>query len=78
MTMTATEKEFVFEDWVSEGMKGIHSHLRRRRGLLPEEFHNHMRAARKETLLAVRSLLDTIIESEEKPRPKKATKIKVE
>ncbi len=76
--MTATEKEFVFEDWVSEGMKGIRSHLRQRRGLLPEEFHNHVRAAHKETLLAVRSLLDAAIEHVEKPRSKKATKIKVE
>jgi len=77
--MTAAEKEFVFEDWLDEGMKGIRSRLRRRRGLLPEEFHNHVRAARKETLLAVRSLLDAVIESTEKPKPKKkATKIKVE
>jgi len=77
--MTAAEKEFVFEDWMSEGVKGIRSRLRRRRGLLPEEFHNHVRAARKETLLAVRSLLDAAIESAEKPKPKKkATKIKVE
>ena len=77
--MTATEKEFVFEAWVSEGVKGVRSRLRRRRGLLPEEFHKHVRAARKETLLAVRSLLDAAIESMEKPRPrKKTTKIKVE
>jgi hypothetical protein len=78
MAMTAAEKEFVFEDWVSEGVKGVRSHLRRRRGLLPEEFHSHMRAARKETLLAMRSLLDAVVEDVEKPRPKKATKIKVE
>ena len=76
--MTVTEKEFVLEDWVNEGVKGLRSRLRRRRGLLPEEFHDHMRAARKETLLAMRSLLDAAIESMEKPRSKKATKIKVE
>lgn len=77
--MTATEKEFVFEDWVGEGIKGVRSRMHRRRGLLPEEFHNHIRAARKETLLAVRSLMDAAIEGVEKPRPKKrATKIKVE
>jgi len=45
---------------------------------LTEEFREHTQAARREMLLAMRSLLDAAIEStEEKPR-KKATKIKVE
>lgn len=47
--------------------------------LLPEDFKKHMRAARREQLLAVRSLLDTAIartEMEEKPR-RQATKVEV-
>jgi len=47
---------------------------------LPEEFWAHRRAARKEALLALRSLLDAAIERvEERPkRARKTTKIKVE
>lgn len=41
--------------------KGLH-------GLLPEEFWHHRRAAKREVLLALRSLLDAAIERlEEKP-----------
>lgn len=74
--MVRTEEEFVFKDWLSEGIEGFRAECRR--GFLPEEFHQHIRAARKEMLLAVRSLVDVAIESiEEKPK-KKATKIKIE
>jgi hypothetical protein len=70
----AKEKEFVFEDWVREGIRGIR---RSRKTLFPEEFHKHIRAARKEALLAYRSLIDAAIERTEET-PKKRTQIKVE
>ena len=73
----ADEKEFVFEDWLAEGVKGMRSCLKGKR-LLPEESVAHMRVACKEMLLAIRSLLEVAIEcAEEKPK-QKATRIEVE
>jgi len=69
----AQEKGFVFEDWVRDGIRG----LRHSSTCLPEDFRKHMRTARKEVLLAYRSLLDTAIEKTEEA-PKKRTSIKVE
>jgi len=73
-------KEFVFEDWLAEGIRACKAGLRKGRGkeFWPEEFQAHLRASRKEMLLAMRSLIDAAIErTEEKPK-KKTTKIKVE
>jgi hypothetical protein len=73
-------KEFVFEDWLADGMRAFKAGFRRGRGkeFLPEEFRAHLRASRKEMLLAMRSLIDAAVErTEEKPK-KKTTKIKVE
>ena len=75
-------EEFHLLDWMSEGAKGIAGIVRGSRPrVLPETFREHLRASRKEFLLAFRSLFDTAIEGADKPsRPKahKATKIKVE
>lgn len=49
--------------------------------LLPTETRGHVRAAQKEMLMAVRSLVDEAIrcvEESEKPRTKKRTKIEVQ
>ena len=74
----AEEREFVFEDWLAEGIRGFRGCYKKLSSHLPEEFREHTRTARREMLLAMRSLLDTAIEcAEEKPK-KKATKIKVE
>jgi len=73
-------KEFVFEDWLAEGIRACKAGFRKGRGreFLPEEFRAHLRTSRKEMLLAMRSLIDAAIErTEEKPR-KKTTKIKVD
>jgi hypothetical protein len=75
-------EEFDLEEWLADGIKGLRHTLKgkaRRRQVLPEQFKEHTRAARKEMLLAVRSLLDTAIEEEEEePEPtKKPTKIDV-
>ena len=65
------ENEFDLEGWMEEGLKGL-------RSCLPKEFVEHMRAARREQLLAIRSLLDAALErTEQKPR-KKVSKIEVE
>lgn len=70
-------EEFVFEEWLAEGIRGLRSCLKGERAL-PDEFTEHARAAQKETLLAIRSLVDAAIErAEEKPK-RKATKIEVE
>lgn len=74
----AEEREFVFEDWLADGVKGFREGYKKLSPHLPEEFRQHTQAARREMLLAMRSLLDTAIAcTEEKPK-KKATKIKVE
>lgn len=77
----AEEREFAFEDWLAEGIKGFRASYKKLSPLLSEEFYQHTRAARREMLLAMRSLIDAAIESteekEEKPK-KKAAKIKVE
>jgi hypothetical protein len=73
-------KEFVFEDWLAEGIKAFKADFRKAKDkeFLPEEFRAHIRTSRKEMLLAMRSLIDAAIERvEEKPK-KKTTKIKVE
>ena len=47
--------------------------------LLPKETRNHLRTARKETLLALRSLLDKAIErAEEAEKPRKTGRTKID
>lgn len=70
-------EEFDLEEWLDDGIQGLRRTLKRNRPqILPEQFKEHTRAARKEMILAVRSLLDAAIEElEEEPEgPKKATK----
>lgn len=71
-------EEFDMEEWLDEGIQGLRRTLKGKRPqILPEQFKKHTRAARKEMLLAVRSLLDAAIEELEGEAPKKATKIEV-
>jgi hypothetical protein len=67
-------EEFDFEEWLDKGMRGLRRKMRHK--IVPEGFKTHMRAARKEMLLAWRSLLDDAIArlEEEPQRTKKATK----
>jgi len=78
--MAVEEKTFVFEDWLSDGIKGVRESLRQKKERQPSVFRGHLRAAAKEVLLAARSVLDEAIEKlEAEPAPKKkAAKIKVE
>ena len=77
----AEEREFVFEDWLAEGIKGCRASYKKLSPHLPEEFRQHTQSARLEMLLAMRSLIDAAIERAEKepePEKRRATKIKVE
>ena len=58
----AVAQEFDLENWLKEGISGLRRSLRCRPPMVPQEFKMHTRAARKEMLLAVRSLLDTAIQ----------------
>ena len=60
-------EEFVFEDWLRDGLKGFRHKIEsrmsgKRKGFDASEFRHHMRNARKEQLLAVRSLIDGAID----------------
>jgi hypothetical protein len=73
--VTETE-EFRLDEWLAEGVKGLRSIVSGTR-VLPEAFWEHSRAAGRESLLAVRSLLDAVIAQTERA-PKRVTKIKAE
>lgn len=59
------EGEFDLEGWLRDGISGLRRSVRCRTPMVPEEFKTHTRAARKEMLLAVRSLLDVAIQEVE-------------
>ena len=67
----AEEKEFVLENWLAEGVKGLKSYL-------PEKFAEHMQLACREILLANQALLDAALGRLEERPERKATKIEVE
>ena len=79
------EKDLSWEDHLAAAIKAFRKEMKETGGgILPEEFKTHRRAARREMLLAWRSLLDARIEkldaadaAREKSAPK-ATRIKVE
>ena len=75
----AEVEEFDLEEWLDKGMRGLRRSLKSKRPqILPDQFKQHTRAARKEMLLAVRSLLDTAIqELEKEPKAPKKAKIEV-
>ena len=68
-----TEKSYVWDD---PGIKEAHQHLKAAReslyksmeALFPAGFVEHRRNARKEVLMAVRSLIDSAIDKIEKPQ----------
>ncbi|HXV42367.1 MAG TPA: hypothetical protein VEC96_04855 [Anaerolineae bacterium] len=60
-------EEFVFEDWLRDGVKGFREKVEKRMKVEgvdfdTSEFRMRMRNASKEQLLAVRSLLDNAID----------------
>lgn len=77
-------EEFSFSSWLSEGANGIRESLRLPEGgIMPPEFREHMQAARKERLLAWRSLFDAAVAKLESPtgtstKSSRSSKIKSE
>ncbi len=68
------ENAFDLGTWLMQGVLGISEELRHNDLGLPEEFWVHAYAARKETLLALRALVDAAIakcDEEEAPPQKK-------
>jgi hypothetical protein len=62
-TKTEPVEEFVFEDWLRDGLEGIRGRIEKRTGHFDtSDFRTHIRNARREKLLAVRSLVDSAIE----------------
>jgi hypothetical protein len=65
------------KEWI-RGMLPLRSLLRVLRDP-PEEMLTHARAARRERLLAIRSVIDTLIEDAERPLPsRRAREIEIE
>lgn len=62
-------KEFVFEDWIKEGIDGIRDQARCKKDSFDtSEFEKHMRNAAKEQLFAMRSLVDSLIKCVDKDK----------
>ncbi len=83
MSKAEEEKELSWEDHLAAAIKGFRKEMKETgMGILPEEFKTHRRAAKREMLLAFRSLLDARIEkmdtTEKNKTTGKATKIQVE
>ena len=72
--------EHDWEDHLSHGLKGMRAEMKDKMKDFPtKEFQTHMRAARREMLLAFRSLIDRAIErTEEKPEEPKSGRIVIE
>ncbi len=72
--------EHDWEDHMATGLKGMRAEMKDKMKDFPtREFRLHMRAARREMLLALRSLVDKAIEkTEEPPEPPKASRIVIE
>jgi len=75
-------EEFSLSKWLSDGVQGVKGAMQGiGGGLVPEEFRSHMKASRKEFLMAFRSLFDIAIEKVDAPKKttrRRTTKMKVE
>ena len=77
------EKEPTWEDHLAAAIKSFRKEMKDWKvDMFPEEFHTHRRAARREMLLAFRSLIDSKIaridQADKEQETPKATHIKVE
>lgn len=61
--------EFHFSAWLLEGLAGLSKELQHTHLGLPEAFWTHAYAARRETLLAVRALVDAALARCETQKP---------
>lgn len=76
----AMKHETDWEDHLAAGLKGLRREFKGGMKDFPtQEFRLHTRAARREMLLALRSLIDKAIErTEEKPEEPKASRVVIE
>jgi len=65
-------------EWVGHLGKAIESFVGDMKGILPADTYNHLRASRREMLLAIRSVIDREIERTAKEEPPRANKIEVQ
>ena len=65
-------------EWVGHLGKAVESFVRDLKGVLPADTYNHLRASRKELLLAIRSVIDREIERAERDAPAQARKVEVQ
>jgi hypothetical protein len=74
------KREMDWEDHLAAGLKGLRREFKGGMKDFPtKEFRTHTRAARREMLLAFRSLVDHAIErTEEKPDEPKASRVVIE
>ncbi|MCB0208330.1 MAG: hypothetical protein KDJ52_03310 [Anaerolineae bacterium] len=64
-------KEFVFLDWLKEGIEGIYEEAKdAKEQFEPENVRRHLRNASKEQLLAVRAVIDNAIDFIDKQETK--------
>ena len=83
MAEVQVEKEVSWEDHLAAAIKAFRKEMKESGlGLVPEDFKTHQRAARREMLLAWRSIIDARIEKleniDKEKSAQKATRIKVE
>jgi hypothetical protein len=65
-------------EWVGYLGKAVESLLNDIKGIMPEDTYSHLRASRKEMLLAIRSVLDREIARAEGERKPEARKVEVQ
>ena len=65
-------------EWVGHLGRAVESFVSDLKGILPEGTYNHLRASRKEMLLAIRSVIDREIQRSEGESRPEARKVEVE
>ncbi|MBI4454727.1 MAG: hypothetical protein HY644_02380 [Acidobacteria bacterium] len=65
-------------EWIEHLGRAFETFFRDLKGVLPEETYAHLRASRKEFLLAARSLIDRQIQKLEQEPKRKARKVEVQ
>jgi hypothetical protein len=65
-------------EWVGHLGRAVESFVSDLKGILPEDTYNHLRASRKELLLAIRSVIDREIERSAGESRSQTRKVEVE
>jgi len=65
-------------EWIGHLGKAVETFVGDLKGILPQETYNHLRASRKELLLAIRAVIDREIERTAREEAPKAHKLEVQ